>query len=202
MTALTELQTKLGITADGVFGPGTAKALMKHWNLTPAQAAHFLGQVSHESGGFKIFSENLNYSAAGLRKTFGKYFPTDALAASYARQPERIANRVYANRMGNADEASGDGWRYRGRGALQVTGQSNYLVFAASLGITNLNPDDVATKYAFESAKWFFDKNNLWLLAKTVDDASIKAVTKRVNGGTNGLEEREALTKKYWGWLK
>ena len=201
MTPLQLLQKKIGVNPDGKFGPMTAKAIMKHFDLTPEHAAHFLGQTAHETGEFKTFEENLNYSKAGLLVTFKKYF-TDALAASYARQPEKIANRVYANRMGNAGEASGDGWTYRGRGALQLTGKQNYQAFEAYLGMTGLIPDEVATKYAFESAMFFFNNNKLWSICNVVTDASILALTKRINGGTNGLAHRSELTKKYYNWLK
>ena len=117
--SLKTLQTKLGLTADGAFGPGTMKAAMKLYNLTPERAAHFFAQTGHETGDFKVYNENLNYSAQGLQGIFGKYFPGN-LEESYARQPEKIANRVYASRMGNGDEASGDGWKFRGRGAIQL----------------------------------------------------------------------------------
>jgi putative chitinase len=201
--SLIKLQEKIGTKADGAFGPGTLKAAAAYYKLSPERAAHFFGQTSHESGGFTIFSENLNYSAAGLDKIFGKYFP-DKLEDSYARQPMKIANRVYANRMGNGDEASGDGWKYRGRGALQLTGKVNYQAFASYLNKPEVmtNPDLVATDYAFESAMFFFDNNKLWNIAdKGVDDATILAMTRRINGGTHGLEERISLTKRFYGWL-
>jgi putative chitinase len=117
----------------------------------------------------------------------------------------KIANRVYANRMGNGDEASGDGWKYRGRGALQLTGKSNYEAFSKYLNKPEImqNPDLVADQYAFESAMFFFDNNKLWALCdKGVDDGVILALTKRINGGTNGLDHRMSLTKRYYGWLK
>ena len=113
--SLKSLQTKIGVAADGAFGPGTLKAAMAYYKMTPERAAHFFAQTAHETGGFKAFSENLNYSAQGLQSIFGKYFP-GLLEESYARNPEKIANRVYADRMGNGAEASGDGWKYRGRG--------------------------------------------------------------------------------------
>jgi putative chitinase len=198
--SLASLQAKIGVTADGVFGKGTLKAAMAYYKMTPVQAAHFFAQTAHESGNFKAFSENLNYSEDGLLRVFPKYF--DAIKArQYSRQPERIANRVYANRMGNGDEASGDGWRYKGRGALQLTGKSNYKDFADWLGKT-IDPNAVADEYAFDSAKYFFDKNKLWgICDKGVDDATILALTKRINGGTHGLDDRKAKTKLYYGWL-
>lgn len=202
--SLKNLQEKIGTTADGVFGPGTMKKAMEFYKLTPARAAHFFAQTSHETGGFKAFSENLNYSAKGLQGIFGKYFPGN-LEESYARQPEKIANRVYASRMGNGDEASGDGWKYRGRGALQLTGKSNYKAFADYLSKPEImdNPDLVATTYAFESAMFFFDRNKLWSICdQGVNDASILALTKRINGGTHGLEDRKVKTKKYYEYVK
>ena len=203
--SLKSLQENIGATADGAFGPGTIKAAAKHFRMTPEQAAHFFGQTAHETGGFKAFSENLNYSAKGLLGTFKKYFADAAVAAKYERNPEKIANRVYASRMGNGDEASGDGWKYRGRGALQLTGKNNYGAFARWLGKPELadSPDAVASKYAFDSARFFFDNNKLWAICdKGVNDETILALTKRVNGGTHGLEDRATRTKQYYNWLK
>jgi putative chitinase len=145
--SLQSLQKKIGVTADGAFGPGTMKKAMEFYKLTPVRAAHFFAQTAHETGGYKLFSENLNYSAQGLQGIFGKYFPGN-LEESYARNPEKIANRVYASRMGNGDEKSGDGWKYRGRGALQLTGKDNYAAFAKYLQKPEImtNPDLVATE--------------------------------------------------------
>jgi putative chitinase len=202
--SLISLQTKLGIAADGAFGPGTIKAAMAYYKMTPERAAHFFAQTAHESGGFKVFSENLNYSAQGLQGIFGKYFPGN-LEESYARQPEKIANRVYASRMGNGDEASGDGWKFRGRGALQLTGKSNYQLFSDYLKKSEImeTPDLVATEYAFESAIFFFDKNKLWdICDKGVTKDTILALTKRINGGTHGLADREEKTLKYYTYVK
>jgi putative chitinase len=202
--SLKSLQEKIGVTADGVFGPGTLKAAMAYYKMTPERAAHFFAQTSHETGEFKAFSENLNYSAKGLKTTFGKYFPGN-LADLYARNPEKIASRVYGNRMGNGDEASREGWTFRGRGALQLTGKSNYEAFAKFLNLPDLikTPDLVATTYAFESAIFFFERNKLWSICDLgVTDAAILSLTKRINGGTNGLAHRSELTKKYYGWLK
>jgi putative chitinase len=202
--SLKSLQERAGVTADGAFGPGTMKAAMELLKLTPIRAAHFFAQTSHETGGFKAFSENLNYSAQGLQGIFGKYFP-GTLEESYARQPEKIANRVYASRMGNGDEASGDGWKFRGRGALQLTGKSNYEAFAKYLGNNEVleNPDLVATKYSFDSAMFFFERNKLWAICdKGINDAAILELTKRINGGTHGLEDRKAKTYKYYQFVK
>lgn len=202
--SLKTLQTKLGLTADGAFGPGTMKAAMKLYNLTPERAAHFFAQTGHETGDFKVYNENLNYSVQGLQGIFGKYFPGN-LEESYARQPEKIANRVYASRMGNGDEASGDGWKFRGRGAIQLTGKDNYSQFSKHINKPEIltNPDLVATDYSFESALFFFDKNKLWSICdQGVNEAAILALTKRVNGGTHGLEDRKAKTLKYYGYVK
>lgn len=202
--SLVNLQKKIGVTADGAFGPGTYKKAAAFYKLSSARAAHFFAQTAHESGGFKAFSENLNYGAKGLRGIFGKYFPTDALARTYERKPEKIANRVYANRMGNGPESSGDGWKYRGRGALQLTGKDNYRAFANYINRPDVmdNPDLVAGELCFESALWFFDRNKLWSICdQGVGDAAILALTKRINGGTHGLEDRKVKTKKYATWL-
>ena len=202
--SLIELQKKIGVTADGAFGPGTLKAAAAFYKLSPNRAAHFFAQTAHESGNFKAFSENLNYGAKGLRGIFGKYFPTDALARAYERQPQKIANRVYANRMGNGDEASGEGWLFRGRGSLQLTGKFNFKAFSDYIGRPDVmtNPDIVATELAFESALWFFDKNKLWSICdQGTGDAAILALTKRINGGTHGLDDRKLKTKKYASWI-
>ena len=202
--SLINLQKKIGVTADGAFGPGTFKKAAAYYKLSPDRAAHFFAQTAHESGGFKAFSENLNYGAKGLRGVFGKYFPTNALARAYERQPQKIANRVYANRMGNGPETSGEGWLFRGRGSLQLTGKDNYQAFANYIGRPDVmtNPDLVAGELCFESALWFFDKNKLWSICdKGINDAAILALTKRINGGTHGLDDRKLKTKKYAGWL-
>lgn len=157
---------------------------------TPKRVAAFLAQCAHESGGFIFLKENLNYKAASLRKVFPKYFPDDATAAAYANKPEKIANRVYANRMGNGDEASGDGFRYCGRGLIQLTGKDNYTFFAGSLDI----PVQEASEYlqtfegAVQSACFFWEQNNL---NQWADKGDILTLTKRINGGTIGLEDRQ-----------
>jgi len=165
--------------------------------------AHFLSQCGHESGGFKAVSENLNYSADGLKKIFGKYFPGN-LNESYARQPEKIAARVYASRMGNGDESSKEGFKFRGRGYIQLTGKANYTNFTKFIGEDCIaNPDLVATKYPLASAAFFFDSNKLWSICdKGADDATVTAVTKRVNGGTIGLPDRIKHFKEYYNLLK
>jgi len=156
---------------------------------TPQRVAAFLAQCAHESGGFVFLKENLNYKAASLRRVFPKYFPDDAIAAQYAGKGEMIANRVYANRMGNGDEASGDGWRYCGRGLIQLTGKNNYTFFAGSLDI----PVEEASEYlqtfegAVQSACFFWEQNKL---NQWADVGDILTLTKRINGGTIGLEDR------------
>jgi putative chitinase len=161
---------------------------------SPLRLAHFLSQCAHESGNFKAVTENLNYGAAGLRSIFGKYFKDDASAKAYERKPEKIANKVYASRMGNGDEASGDGWKFRGRGYIQLTGKDNYSQFDKVVEDDILaNPDLIATKYPLMSAAFFFEKNNLWKICDGGDDKEdVIALTKRINGGTHGLEDRLA----------
>ena len=171
---------------------------------TPLRLAHFLAQCGHESGGFKAVRENLNYSAEGLNKIFPKYFPTIDSAKDYARNPEKIANKVYASRMGNGDEASGDGYKFRGRGYIQLTGRVNYAAFDAAVPEDILkDPDQVAIKYPLLSAGWFWGKNNLNALAdKGSLDGDVTAITKRVNGGTIGLADRQKHFKEYFELLK
>jgi len=265
-----KLQTKLGLTADGSFGPNTENKV-KEWQqsngltadgivgdgtwskmfgtttqetqvikedvvITPVEGldieklkgtipdsvlaqipetakkfnitnklrlAHFLSQCAHESGNFKSINENLNYSADGLRKIFGKYFPGN-LAESYAKQPEKIASRVYGGRMGNGDESTKEGYKFRGRGYIQLTGKSNYTKFTQFIGEDCAsNPDLVSTKYPLASAAFFFDSNKLWSICdKGSDDTTVTLLTKRVNGGTHGLDDRLEKFKKYYNLLK
>jgi len=170
---------------------------------TPLRLAHFLAQCGHESGGFRLTKENLNYSAKGLMGIFKKYFPTEALAKQYERKPEKIANKVYGGRMGNGPEASGDGAKYCGRGYIQLTGKDNYTAFGKSINENiALNPTVVADKYALLSAAWFFNKNGLHKLADGgATDAVVTQITKRVNGGTIGLADRIKHFKEYHALL-
>jgi putative chitinase len=170
---------------------------------TPLRLAHFLAQCGHESGGFKFLRENLNYSAKGLMGIFKKYFPTEAVANQYQRQPDKIANKVYASRMGNGPEATGDGSKFKGRGFIQLTGKDNYTAFSKSIGEDCVaNPDLVATKYPLASAAWFFHKNGLHKMAdEGASDLVVTKVTKRVNGGTIGLPDRIKHFKEYYHLL-
>lgn len=170
---------------------------------TPLRLAHFLAQCGHESGGFKLTQENLNYSAKGLMGIFKKYFPTQALADQYARKPEKIANRVYGGRMGNGPEASGEGYKFRGRGYIQLTGKQNYTAFDASVPESIVDiPDLVATKYPLASAAWFWSKNGLNAIADQGSSVeTVTKATKRVNGGTIGLADRIKHFKEYHALL-
>jgi len=171
---------------------------------TPLRLAHFLAQCGHESGQFRVVNENLNYSSKGLLGIFKKYFPTEDKAKLYERKPEKIANVVYASRMGNGPESSGDGYKYRGRGYIQLTGKDNYTAFGKSIGENiQATPDLVATKYPLLSAAWFFNKNGLHKMAdKGATNEVVTMVTKRVNGGTIGLADRIKHFKEYYELLK
>lgn len=174
------------------------------FNITNTlRLAHFLAQAGHESGQFKSTSENLFYSSKGLLGIFPRYF-TPALAEQYAKQPVKIASRVYGGRMGNGAEATGDGYKFRGRGYIQLTGKDNYTAFDKTVPEDILaNPDLVSTKYALASAAWFFNKNGLWSICdKGADQATVTAVTKRVNGGTIGLSDRIKHFVEYYNLLK
>lgn len=232
-------QTANGLTADGIVGDGTwvkmfgtspAKTIVNSSSLnlsalnghipdnviaqipetaakfgitTNLRLAHFLAQCGHESGSFSLVNENLNYSAKGLKSIFKKYFPGN-LADLYANQKEKIGSRVYASRMGNGDEASKEGFKFRGRGYIQLTGKDNYKKFSTFIGEDCItNPDLVATKYPLASAAFFFNINKLWLVCDKGHDAgTVTAVTKRVNGGTIGLEDRIKHFNEYWNLLK
>jgi putative chitinase len=157
---------------------------------TNLRISAFIAQIGHESQGLTHIQENLNYSKDGLRKVFPKYFPTDDMAIQYARQPEKIANRVYANRMGNGNESSGDGWKYKGRGLIQLTGKYTYQQFSDYIKILEIVPYLETPEGASMSAGWYWWKNNLNILA---DKEDIVKITKKINGGTIGLEDRKKL---------
>lgn len=194
MITLEQLQAMAGISDQTVLD-GINDTLSRYQINTPLRMRHFFAQVLHESNNLHTLKENLNYSAKGLMKTFKKYFPTEALANQYARQPEKIANRVYGNRLGNGDEASGDGWKYRGRGALQVTGKSNYAKLSKDTKIDFVShPEYLETPtYGTLSAGWYWNKNKINALA---DKDNIRAITKSVNGGYNGLDSRVVIYEK------
>ncbi len=170
---------------------------------TPLRLAHFLAQCGHESGGFRATQENLNYSAKGLMGIFKKYFPTQALAEQYQRNPQKIASKVYGGRMGNGPESTGEGFKFRGRGYIQLTGKENYTAFGKSINEDmTANPDKVATHYPLLSAAWFFNKNGLHRMAdEGSTDAVVTKITKRVNGGTIGLADRIKHFKEYFHLL-
>jgi putative chitinase len=170
---------------------------------TPLRLAHFLAQCGHESGGFKLVQENLNYGAKGLLGLFGKYFKDAGKAALYERKPEKIANLIYGGRMGNGSEPTGEGWKYHGRGFIQLTGKDNYSAFSKSIGEDCVsNPDLVATKYPLASAAWFFNKNGLHKIADGgSSEAVVTQITKRVNGGTIGLPDRIKHFKEFYNLL-
>jgi len=171
--------------------------------FSPLRMAHFLAQVAHESANFKYTEENLNYSSKALLAVFGKYFD-EAKAEEYHRKPEQIANVVYANRMGNGDTDSGEGWKFRGRGYIQLTGKNNYTTFAKFIDDDVVSsPDLVAQKYPLLSAGWFWMANGLNDLADQGDkEDNVKAITRRVNGGYNGLEDRIKHFNEFYGLLK
>ena len=172
---------------------------------TPMRVSHFLSQVAHESGNFNYTEENLNYSADGLLKTFPKYFKTRAEATAYAHQPQKIANRVYANRMGNGNEASGDGWKYKGRGMIGITGRDNYRAYQTSgfcVGDLVNHPEWLAQKPGHtKSAMWFWWKHGLSAIADTdngINSSEVcKAITRKINGGYNGLSNRQFLMRRF-----
>ena len=179
---------------DTLFSPQNelgGKSLLEEYQInTPKRVAAFLAQCGHESGGFVFVTENLNYSASGLQRVFPKYFPTMEIAKQYERNPKKIASRVYANRMGNGDEASGEGYAYRGRGILQLTGKDNYFWFGASLDMTPEQASDYLETFegAAQSACWYWETNKL---NKYVDSGDFKGLTRAINGGYIGLEDRE-----------
>ncbi|WP_313384585.1 glycoside hydrolase family 19 protein [Chishuiella sp.] len=196
---LTDFQKKYGLVADGVFGKNTARKIKEVFNIK--YPALFFGQVCHESANLTLKEENLNYTASRLQEVFPKYFQTFSKAKEYERNPQKLANLVYNNRMGNLNP--NDGYYFRGRGAIQLTGRDNYKAFENWLVIKELckpndimnNPELVWKEFYIESAIFFFDKNNLWNIT------DVKALTKRVNGGLNGLKERKEKTLLYAKWF-
>ncbi len=165
---------------------------------TPLRLCHFLSQCSHESGKFQFKVENLNYSVKGLRTVFSKYFPGN-LAEEYARNPQKIGSRVYANRMGNGDENSGEGFKFRGRGYIQLTGKDNYRLFGEYIKKDLIkNPELVSEEYALRSAAWFFSRNKINIISDRGTSLDvIKSVTRKVNGGLNGLNDRISEFEKF-----
>ena len=191
-----------GVIPDNVFSQ--ISSVMETFQInTPLRMSHFLAQCAHESGNFKTVSENLNYGAKGLLRTFKKYFPTEAKALQYERKPEKIANLVYANRMGNGAESSGDGFKYRGRGYIQLTGKVNYESFNKMVDEDIIvNPSLVATKYPLLSAAWFWNSRLLNTLAdKGATEVAVILITKKVNGGVHGLNDRLDKFKKFYSIL-
>ena len=204
MSVIKDFQTKHGLVPDGIIGKNTLLKIKEALSIDSVEMlAHFMGQCHVESAEFSAVSENLNYSSQGLLGTFPKYFDHNT-APLYQRQPEKIANHVYANRMGNGNEMSGDGWKHRGFGLLQITGNENQDLFADYIKDQQIksDPSIIATKYPFESAKFFFDKNKLWSICKVVNIDSITLLSERVNGGHNGLQERINQTNYYYKILK
>ena len=201
--ALKQLQEKCGVEPDGAFGPNTAKAITAHYDLSPERGAHLLGQVVHESGTFRYTRENLNYSVEAMMKVWPNRFPTEESAEPYARNPKALAENVYFGRMGNDSKEKASA--YIGRGFLQLTGYNNVRSFASDMRVPEVldNPQLLEEDYAMDTALWFFKKNNLWKICdEGVNDDTIKALTKRINGGYTGLSHREKETKKIYGWLK
>jgi len=199
--AMKKLQERCGVAADGAFGPNTARAIAKHFDLSPNRAAHLLGQASHESAGFTITKENLYYSTPErIQAIWPSRFKTIADAEPYAKNPQALADKVYGGRGGN----NGEGYKWRGRGFIQLTFRDNYRSFASDMRVPEVmdDPSLVETDYAFESAYWFFDKNGLFRMADNgIGSDNIRAITKRVNGGHHGLDDRIAQTQKIYGWL-
>lgn len=198
-----DLQARLQLKPDGIIGRKTFGAFRMHFNITPIQLAHFLGQCEHESGGWKSFEENMRYSAAALLRTWPSRY-TEELAKKHEYKPSVIANYVYGGRMGNTEP--NDGWTFRGRGAIQLTGRSNYQAFAGYIGDPSIltNPHQVATRYALESAKWYFTHRYLWNYTKDLSIESITLLSKIINQGNiqapgdpHGLKDRIKKTLSY-----
>ncbi|MEM1258829.1 MAG: glycoside hydrolase family 19 protein [Bacteroidota bacterium] len=200
MRYIRKFQHNHGLVPDGIIGKFTLSKMRDVFGFqNPYQIGHFLGQVAEESGNFRFGEENLNYSATRLLQIFPKYFNAEQ-AKKYARKPEQIANRVYANRIGNGDFASGDGWKYRGRGAIQLTGRANYKSFAEDKNDHRImdQPDIIITDYYWEVALWYFDIRGIWALTNAMNIPTIRKVTKLINGGFNGIDHRIKLTKHFY----
>jgi len=199
--AMKTLQEKVGVDADGSFGPNTARAIAKHYELSSLEAAHLLGQAHHESGGFKKTTESLYYSTPErIQAVWPTRFDTVEDAEPYAKNPKALADKVYGGRMGNL----GEGFLWRGRGFLQITGRDNYRLFASDMRLPDVmdDPDLCSNEYAFETALWYFKTNFLFRTAiKGVSDEVVRKITRRVNGGYHGLEDRMNQTTKIHGWL-
>ena len=192
-------QSKNGLVADGILGQQTFDTMFICWGFSNRfELVHFLAQTHHETGGFKIHTENLKYSPKRLKEVFPKYFSVDEVF-EYSYNEEKIANRVYANRMGNGNEASGDGYKYRGRGSIQLTGFNNYERFAQKIRDFSIldNPDKVATDYFWDAGLFYFNENNLWSDLIDLKRDTVKKLTKAINGGYNGLQDRINLTEHY-----
>jgi len=201
--ALKLLQEKCGCTADGSFGPNTARGIVSHYELSPERGAHLLGQVIHESGTFKYVRENLNYSVEAMMKVWPSRFPTEESAEPFARNPKALTENVYLGRMGNDSKEKAS--LYIGRGFLQLTGYDNVKAFAADMGKTEVIQDHslLEEDYAMDTAIWFFESNNLWKICdEGVNDDAIKRLTRRINGGYTGLDHRIKETNKVYDWLK
>lgn len=201
--ALKLLQEKCGCSADGAFGPDTARGIMKYYDLSPERGAHLLGQVVHESGTFKYTRENLNYSIAAMMKVWPDRFPTEKSAKPYERNPKALAENVYFDRMGNDTKEKAS--LYIGRGFLQLTGYNNVKSFAGAMGVPEVltDPSLLEEDYAMDTAIWFFDENKLWKICdEGVSDEIIKRLTKKINGGYTGLNHRKKETNKIYKWLK
>tara|TARA_R110000787_G_scaffold42259_1_gene103861 strand:- start:21 stop:638 length:618 start_codon:yes stop_codon:yes gene_type:complete len=201
--ALKSLQEKCGCSSiDGSFGPNTARAIVKHYELSPERGAHLLGQVVHESGSFKLTKENLNYSVESMMRVWPSRFPTKESAEPYAKNPKALADKVYSGRMGNKE---GEGHKWIGRGFLQLTGFNNVRSFASDMRLPEVmdDPTLLEKEYAMDTAIWFFKKNNLWKICdEGVNDSVVKKLTKRINGGYTGLDHRIKETKKIYEWIK
>jgi len=198
-----KLQTKIGVSADNSFGPNTARAIAKHYELSNKRAAHLMGQAHHESGGFKLTKENLSYSVEAMMRVWPRRFPTKESAEPFARNPKALAENVYFGRMGNDTKEKAS--LYLGRGFLQLTGYNNVKAFASDMGLPEVieDPSLLEEEYAFETAVWFFNTNGLYKIADTgVDGEVIRAITKRVNGGYHGIDDRIYQTTKIHTWLE